>query len=58
MKTRQTIIELSTKDKLDINFIADLIGRYLLTLQMFYCNTNWVEIENNKICENLGKYIF
>ncbi|XP_076096489.1 von Willebrand factor A domain-containing protein 7-like isoform X2 [Mytilus galloprovincialis] len=54
IKTRQTIIELSTKDKLDINFIADLIGRYLLTLQMFYCNTNWVEIEHNKICENLG----
>ncbi|XP_063428655.1 von Willebrand factor A domain-containing protein 7-like [Mytilus trossulus] len=54
IKTRQTIIELSTKDKLDINFITDLIGRYLLTLQMFYCNTNWVEIEHNKICENLG----
>ncbi|CAC5405646.1 unnamed protein product [Mytilus coruscus] len=54
MKTRQKIIELSTKDKPDINFIMELIGRYLLTLQMFYCNTNWVESKRNQICENLG----
>ena len=32
----------------------EVIGQYLHMLQMFYSNTNWVEMSGNKIHETLG----
>lgn len=31
------------------------VGRYLLTLQDFYSHSNWIELENTDILEDLGK---
>ena len=43
---REIIRMASYEDQLDISYIRQRIGEYLYTLQEFYSNTNWVEIQS------------
>ncbi|KAJ8315935.1 hypothetical protein KUTeg_005949 [Tegillarca granosa] len=51
---RDTIIRLAKSPNPDWNFIRLTIGEFLMTLQMFYSNTNWIELKGLKVNTALG----
>lgn len=51
---RDTIITLSKSASPNWNFLRMAIGEYLMTLQMFYSNTNWIELEGQTVNTALG----
>ncbi|KAK3105201.1 hypothetical protein FSP39_019627 [Pinctada imbricata] len=38
----------------DYVVVRERIGQYLHLLQMFYSNTNWIEVRGQEICRSLG----
>nr|XP_022340887.1 von Willebrand factor A domain-containing protein 7-like [Crassostrea virginica] len=51
---RDNIIHQSQSANPDWGFVRELTGQYLFTLQVFYSNTNWVEMFGDRVCQELG----
>ena len=52
---RESVIGILNSSSPNYDAAREVIGQYLHMLQMFYSNTNWVEMNGNKIHEQLGK---
>ena len=55
---RESVIGILNSSSPNYDAAREVIGQYLHMLQMFYSNTNWVEMNGNKIHEQLGKAIY
>lgn len=44
-----------SRDQPDINAARQTLGEIFYLIQMFYSNTNWVEMAGNQICHSLGE---
>ena len=55
---RESVIGILNSSSPNYDAAREVIGQYLHMLQMFYSNTNWVEMNGNKIHEPLGEYIY
>ncbi|KAK3085862.1 hypothetical protein FSP39_009795 [Pinctada imbricata] len=51
---REQILTLANSPKYEQNEVRRLIGTYLFSMQMFYSNTNWVEMRGNVSSKELG----
>lgn len=51
---RNRIQKIALTKPVDTDFLLESIGQYLYTLQEFYSNTNWVELNGITVNENLG----
>ena len=51
---RETAIGILNSTSPNYDAAREVIGQYLHLLQMFYSNTNWVEMNADKIYEPLG----
>lgn len=51
---RKTLLDLSNSSGADIDILREKIGHCLYTIQQFYSNTNWVEINGGTILKEFG----
>jgi hypothetical protein len=52
---RDTVIQILNSTAPNYDAAREVIGQYLHLLQMFYSNTNWVELSGSIIYRPLGK---
>ena len=51
---RESVFGILNSSSPNYDAAREIIGQYLHMLQMFYSNSNWVEMNGNKIHEPLG----
>ncbi|XP_071103194.1 von Willebrand factor A domain-containing protein 7-like [Haliotis cracherodii] len=51
---RETAINVLNKTNPNLDAARDLIGQFLHIVQMFYSNTNWLELNGTAVYESLG----
>lgn len=52
---RELILGMLKRDNPNLDAVKELIGQFLHMLQMFYSNTNWVEMKGGVPYFQLGK---
>lgn len=52
---RDTALQILNSSSPNYDAAREVIGQYLHLLQMFYSNTNWVELSGSIIYQPLGK---
>ena len=57
-RLKEKLISTTQKPDCDSGTAREYMGQYLHLLQMFYSNTNWVELHGGTICRDLGMLQF
>lgn len=54
-RLRRRLQKVMSRDQPDISAARQTLGEIFYLIQMFYSNTNWVEMAGNQICHSLGE---